>query len=468
MGCQDEAYDPQRPGGSPFEDGQERIRTGRRTLITAGAGLAFSAAAGSAAAAPTKKKPARTLHEGATVQRRRGRRAYVLVIDGCRPDELDQGLTPNLKALRDGGLAYPRAVSMPVMETIPTHVMMMTGMRPDRTGVPANSVLDLTEGTIRDMDRPSDIKVATIIDRMNVRGLRTATVLSKDYLYGIFGERAGRRWEPFPLLPLTNHAPDQATMRAVDAMLDDYDPHLMFVNLGDIDRFGHSDVTGPAGVKALRRSALIDTDRLVGTFIDTLKSTGRWEKSMVVVLADHSMDWSIPTNTITMTPRLAADPFLAGQVVIAQNGGAELVYWRGAEDQRAQAVQRIQTIATATPGVLEAPARTDPRLRLGPEAGDVVLYCQAGWRFSDPQPLLSNPIPGNHGHPATEPIPFFIGGGHRDVPRGRSSSHAASTVDVAPTVADFFGIRAGRSDYDGSTRLTTTKRASAGIRKGRR
>lgn len=457
MGC-GQAHDPQRPGGAPFEEGREQIRTGRRALITTGAGIAFSAAAGSATAAPGRGAQQQGRGRPTRGGTRRTRRAYVLVIDGCRPDELDQGLTPRLQALRDGGLAYPRATSLPVAETIPNHVMMMTGMRPDRTGVPANQVLDLREDVIRDLDRPTDIKVTTIIERMNARGLRTGTVLSKDYLYGIFGERAGRRWEPFPLLPLTDHAPDQATMRAATEMLDDYDPHLMFVNLGDIDRFGHSDPTGPLGLKVLRRTALVDTDVLIGRFVDRLKATGRWESSMVVVLADHSMDWSVPTSTITMTPRLAVDPFLAGRVTVVQNGGAELVYWRGPTDQRTEAVRRIQAVAAGTPGVLEARDRTDPALRLGPEAGDVVLYCQAGWRFSDPQPLLSNPIPGNHGHPATYPIPFFIGGGHPDVARRRSSPALAATVDVAPTVADFFGIRAGRSAYDGTTRLVGTRR----------
>ena len=40
----------------------------------------------------------------------------------------------------------------------------------------------------------------------------------------------------------------------------------------------------------------------------------------------------------------------------------------------------------------------------GLRAGDLLVFCKAGWRFSDPGPQ-SNPIPGNHGHPATEPIP---------------------------------------------------------------
>ena len=102
----------------------------------------------------------------------------------------------------------------------------------------------------------------------------------------------------------------------------------------------------------------------------------------------------------------------------------------------------MQTIANATPGVLAAhDRRRRTSLRLGPEAGDVVVFCKAGWRFSEPDPT-GNPIPGNHGHPATRPIPFFIGGGHPDVPRRRASSALARTVDVAPTVARFFGVGA--------------------------
>ena len=93
-----------------------------------------------------------------------------------------------------------------------------------------------------------------------------------------------------------------------------------------------------------------------------------------------------------------------------------------------------------------------PWLRLGDRAGDVVVWCEAGWRFSDPQ-QTSNPIPGNHGHPATYPIPFFLSGGHPAVPRRATSSAHARTQDVAPTVAAFFGLDAPRGGWDGRSRL---------------
>lgn len=412
---------------------------GRRTLLTTGAGVVFSTAVVGSTTTPADAARTR-------------KRAYVVVIDGCRPDEITATLTPNLHRLRARGLNLPEAHSLPVMETIPNHVMMMTGVRPDRSGVPANSIYDRALGEVRDMDKPSDIKVRTVIQRLNRAGLRTGTVLSKTYLYGVFGARATHRWEPAPVVPISEHAPDVATMEATIAMIDEFDPHLVFLNLGDIDRFGHSDMSG-SDVRLFRQVALLNTDRLVGDLVTHLLDSGRWDNSMMVVLADHSMDWSLPDKIISLQGVMDADPLLAGNVVIAQNGGADLLYWIGAAARKAAAIERMITLANGVEGVLVARPRTAPVLRLGPEAGDVLVYARDGWRFSDPVPV-SNPIPGNHGHPATRAIPFFISGGHPRVPRRRSLPVRARTVDVAPTVMSFFNIPGRpRGGWDGTARL---------------
>ena len=426
----------------------------RRRCLTTGAGIVFSTALGAAgmqeaAAAPGGRGKGRPKKGKGPKPRppRRGRRVVVLVIDGCRPDELNTRLTPNLTALARGGTWFPNARSLPVMETIPNHVMMMTGVRPDRSGVPANSIYDRRLREVRDMDRPGDIKVRTLIERANRAGLRTGTVLSKTYLYGVFGARATHRWEPSPTLPVTDHAPDVFTMDATTAMIEEFDPHLTFVNLGDIDRFGHADFTGQS-VQLSRRLALASTDRMVGDFVQMLKRRGTWDQTMLVVLADHSMDWSGLFDVISLQDVMDADPLLAGRVQIAQNGGADLLYWTGPAQRRAAAIERMVRLADATEGVLVAHPRTRRSLRLGPEAGDVVVYAKAGWRFSDPTPV-SNPIPGNHGHPATQAIPFFLSGGHPAI-RRRTSPLRATTVDVAPTIATFLRVPgAPRGGYDG-------------------
>jgi hypothetical protein len=422
---------PEAVGATP---GTER-RTFLKVLGAGGAAVWFSSAAAAPASAARRK------------------RCYVLVLDGCRPDEIGGGLMPTERALRDGGKNYPRASSLPIMETIPNHVMMMTGVRPDRSGVPANSIYDRALGDVRDMDRASDIRTTTVINQLNRSGRTTGTVLSKEYLYGVFGTRATHRWEPQPVVPVSGHAPDVFTVDAAISMVTELDPHFVFVNLGDIDRLGHSDVTGTT-VKAARRAALAGTDLQVKRFVDMLRSTGRWDSSMLVVLADHSMDWSLPHQVISLQPLLDADPLLAGKVRIAQNGGADLLYWTGPDGKRDEAIARMRRIAAAHPGVLAAYDRkaSQPWLRLGDRAGDVVVWCKAGWRFGDPS-QTSNPIPGNHGHPATYPIPFFLAGGHPAVPRKVTSSGHARTQDVAPTVAEFFGLDAPRGGWDGRSRL---------------
>jgi hypothetical protein len=434
---------------TPYDVGRADLATGRRALLKAGGGIAISAAAGAVTASGGLAAPA-----GAAAPLRTAKRAYVLVVDGCMPEEISSGQTPNLARLMYGGLRYARARSMPIMETIPNHVMMMTGVRPDRSGVPANSVYDRKLKEVRDLDRPSDLRADTIIQRLNRRGLRTGTVLSKEYLYGIFGTRATARWEPAPIIPVSGHAPDEFTINAAMQMVEDVDPHLMFVNLGDIDRYGHTDVTGPLGVKALRRLALLKTDAYVGQFVELLQDRGQWQDSMLLVLADHSMDWSTYNNVISLAGPLDDDPLLRGRVQIADNGGADLLYWTGPADQKERAVDRMMTIARGTRGVLSVHDRRQKSLRLGPQAGDVVVFCRSGWRFSDPQPQTSNPIPGNHGHPATRPIPFFVSGGHPGLRRRAASPRVAQTVDVAPTVARFFGLRgAPRGGWDGRARI---------------
>jgi hypothetical protein len=327
--------------------------------------------------------------------------------------------------------------------------MMMTGVRPDRSGVPANSIYDRAEAVVRDLDRPDDLRFPTLLDRLREAGRTTGSVLSKKYLFGIFGTRATHRWEPFPLLPVTGHAPDAATMDALLAMVDGPDPDFVFANLGDIDRVGHSDLSGTS-LRAARTAALASTDLQVGRFVDHLRAAGKWEGSVVVVLADHSMDWSVPTNLISVDSILTARPDLRASVQIGQNGGADLLYWTGSAAGRVRGLAEVRRLVAAHPGVLAV--HRPGELRLGPEAGDLIAYCRAGWRFTDPTPL-SNPIPGNHGHPATEPIPFMVSGGHPAVRCGAVSGDPARTVDVAPTVGALFGLRAPSGGYDGTARI---------------
>ena len=295
------------------------------------------------------------------------------------------------------------------------------------------------------MDRVDDITYPTVLERVRVEaGLTTASVLSKDYLHGIFSGRASVQWAPFPLVPITDHSLDEFTVEALKRTVTDHNPRFTFVNLGDMDRFGHMDLTGYS-LRAARNQAVWNSDHKLYQFERFLRDTGRWERSVIMVLADHSMDWSVPENVISAQGALDADPALRGRFGIAQNGGADTFTFLGDPAERDAALARLRQVVAGIPGVKSLYDPAD--LRLGDRAGDLVATCHPGWRFSDPTPL-SNPIPGNHGHEVTLPIPFFISGGHRMVRHGQVIDRPVTTRDVAPTVAHLFGL--SHDDMDGS------------------
>ncbi|AEF40287.1 alkaline phosphatase family protein [Hoyosella subflava] len=372
---------------------------------------------------------------------------HVVVVDGLRVDEVNGALMPVLSALAREGSRYVTANAIQVAETLPNHAAMMTGVLPHRNGVPANKIFDRTEGQFRYLERPDDLTVPTMLDLARTqRGLTTASVLSKEYLHGLFQGRASVHWNPSPLIPLTDHAPDQSTMDALLRTLAEHHPRLTFSNLGDVDRVGHIDVTG-TGFRYARTAAVRNTDEQLGRFVSYMRDSGSWNRSVIIVVADHSMDWSAPLSLISLQIPFALDPLLRDNVMIADNGGASLWYWTGAAQSRDEAVQRMRRIAEGHAGV--ASTHETAQFGLGERAGDLVAFCHPGWRFTDPT-VLSNPIPGNHGHDVTLPIPLIVSGGHPSVPRGQTFTSAVTTMDVAPTVASLLSISAPPGGFDGA------------------
>ncbi|HHX86161.1 MAG TPA: alkaline phosphatase family protein [Actinomycetales bacterium] len=362
---------------------------------------------------------------------------YVIVTDGMRPDELNPVQAPTLHRWAAEGTRYSQASSIMIAETLPNHAAMVTGVLPARNGVPSNSIWDHAVGDERTLDRPDDLRAPTVLDRIRTEaGLTTASVLSKDYLHGLFGGRASVQWAPFPLVPITDHSLDWFTIEALKQTVTDHSPRFTFVNLGDMDRFGHMDLSGTS-LRLARNQAVYNSDHKLWEFEQFLRSTGRWDRSVLIVLADHGMDWSEPMSLISAAGAIDADPAIRGRFGVAQNGGADTFAYLGPAHERDASLRRLREVVGGLPGVnrLYDPAE----LHLGDRAGDLIATCHPGWRFSDPTPL-SNPIPGNHGHEVTLGIPFFVGGGHRIIRRGQVVDRPVWTVDVGSTVARLFGL----------------------------
>ncbi len=444
-------------------------------------------------------------------------RVYVIVLDGLEPKEIGT-LTPTLSALKSQGTWYDDARAVFPAETIPNHVAMMTGVLPERNGIIGNNYVHTRLGSAGyvDMENPRLLEAPTLTTQLeNQCPVSTATVQSKTYLWGIFrGEPAayppGDTWAgdsivqreadfhwraPF-FIPLSDHHIDAGTMDALRTWIKTTPstPQFAFVNLGDIDRSGHVDESGSltdGGTSAFRTAVISDTDTLLGQFVDELKQSGAWEQTVLIFASDHSMDWSpvqgwgndndAEDRAVNVTGTLtgagytyagqAKDPFGPGEFHTVASGGTAAVY-AGAGDAAGMA-----RALTAHPGVAFVATRDSvPDLgnpthhELGmdnPNNGEVVVFAKAGWAVRDGgNQSGNNPLPGNHGHPETQPSTLLVTGGHALLddqpdnvvgeevfdPARRPFSPPAGgpgNLSITPTVAALFGLKSPEGGYDG-------------------
>ena len=426
-------------------------------------------------------------------------RVYVIVLDGLKPAEVG-ALMPNFNALRAGGTWYEQARAVFPSETLPNHVAMMTGVQPNRNGIIGNQYWHPNEfsASAYYMEEPELLEADTLTTRLeNTCGaISTATVQSKTYLHGVFrGEtptpgdpnpqrEADFHWTPSPIIPVSNHAPDASTMSAFRTWISSQppdQPQFAFVNLGDIDRAGHVDEVGgsTSGMSTPGRQAAIeDTDQQLQLLVNDLQQSGAWDDTVLMFTSDHSMDWGPFQQSVGVAGALnsagyttdlsgepPATPGFQGDYVHVGGGGTGAVYVEDDADipdmaAVLDAVPGVSFVATAEP----VPGLGNPTLsELGldnPNNGDIVVFTEEHWRVGD-----GNPLPGNHGHAATQPSVLLLSGGH-PLLRDTAASISGPTVynptlqlfsppaggpgnlSVAPTVASLFGIGQPAYGYD--------------------
>jgi type I phosphodiesterase/nucleotide pyrophosphatase len=434
-------------------------------------------------------------------------RVYVVVTDGMDPSEVG-ATTPNLSALRADGTWYEQARSVFPTETLPNHAAMATGVLPARNGIIGNQFFDPESGSSKQyMEHPGLLRADTIVTRLERAcdasgGISTATVMSKTYLFGLFrGEPTGPgiigdspsepgaddpspqreadfHWRAPAYIPVSNHAPDATTMTAFRDWIDSQPadmPQFAFVNLGDVDRAGHSDVDAGltfGAFRPARQGAIEDTDAQIGQLVDHLKTTGAWDDTVLVVLSDHSMDYGPPTNRVNMSTILSAAGYQVGDSgsdgIAIGSGGSGLVYVHDKRD-----VQGMAEALAADPGVdyvstrepVTGIARSTTNTAMGFEtdrAPDIEVFVNDGYHVED----NGNPLPGNHGHSVTQHGTLMITGGSPLVKRGVSvpgdpvypaangalftpPADGPGPMSVAPTVAALLGIGEPDGGYDG-------------------
>ena len=389
---------------------------------------------------------------------------YLVIVDGLDASFVKPEVMPRLFGLveheRERSSFFPAATVVMPARTNPNHVTLLTGVPAAVHGVTGNAYWSRVAGAPAEkLDDAALIEVETLFTVIETTdpGRVTLGAFGKPKLARLFGavpdrQRAPDRvWTSLDLPPgrrdpATGYAADADTIAAALAAAAEAEPDLAVLNLADVDRAGHG--YGPDTPEY--RSAIIAADAALARLVADLRARDRWERSVLIVTADHGMA-AIPKPPISLAAALGRD------VTAVAEGGVEHVYANG---PGGDALARAARVAAHTRGIAEVLARVPvegvtalasahPDWRLDHQrAGDLLLVAAPGYQFVDP-PDEGPPLRGNHGAPGELHVPLVVTGGW---PGLRAAPHVAngpSILDVAPTIVAMLGIRRPRR-LDGS------------------
>jgi Type I phosphodiesterase / nucleotide pyrophosphatase len=400
---------------------------------------------------------------------------YLVVVDGLDARFVTRERMPRLFATiaRDAPRSsyFPAAHAAMPARTDTNHAALLTGTQTDAHGITGNDFWNRVPGaTPQRFDAPELFEVETLFTVAETRlpSLVTVGVFAKPKLARMFGAAPGRQrvpdylWSPASATGVqpdlaTGYTTDADTMAAVLDLLARVEPDLLVVNLADVDRTAHG--AGPDHPSVAR--AVEGADAAIGRLIATLDASGRWERSVLLVTADHGFTSLVPTTErpypVIPFGRDVARVGIRGVRLVAE-GGVEHVYAEGvaagATDVGAAAAALAQTAALAreTEGIVEVVARLPvpgvPLLRdvhpdwhlEHPRVGELVLVAAPGHQFVDPWDPVDAGLRGNHGGPGDLAVPLFVTGGSRAVVSAPRDAAAPSAADVGATLAVLLGL----------------------------
>ena len=170
-------------------------------------------------------------------------------------------------------------------------------------------------------------------------------------------------------------------------------PNLTFVNLPQIDSAGHASGTGPA-----YDTAIAQADGELERFVTQQRELGLWQRTVMFVVSDHSMDSTGTKTSLAQRFRAAGIPDSA--YLIVQNGSVDMVYLadRAAADApQTLAKLRAAALAPTLPGMgrrRSTRRSTAPRTRLTAGSSTRSAPCiRAGGSPASAAATCSSPTP---------------------------------------------------------------------------
>jgi predicted AlkP superfamily pyrophosphatase or phosphodiesterase len=390
-----------------------------------------------AACAPAVERPA--AGASAAVEAR-APITILISIDGFRPAVMRHGTTPNLDALADDGTAGTMRPSFPSI-TIPNHISIVTGLRPDHHGIVDNAM--------RDPQRPGVTwKIADptvnrdpfwwngfepIWASAERAGIRTGIMFWPGADTAINGARPSN-W-------FTYDGAITSTQR-VDTVLDwvrrpaTNRPAFIAVYFDVVDKASHTQgYDSPE-----ERAAIADVDAQIGRLRVGLAAIG--QPANLIILSDHGMAPVPPDHVRPITD--IVDPAIMESIT---QGPWLDIYPKAGQDE---AVARALLVKRDN---IDCWRKADIPVRYGyghnPRVAPFICMAHLGWSFVEKPRAY---VKGEHGYDPDDPSmrALFIASGPAFRANFRPPEGFAN-VDVYPLLAKLIGVTPRPNDGNPAT-----------------
>ena len=363
-------------------------------------------------------------------------------LDGFRSDYLTRGKTPALAALAAEGVQAPMRPSYPSL-TFPNHYTLVTGRRPDRNGIVDNTMDDPVLGHFT-MEKSTDPRWWNEAEPLWVtadkQGLKTATMFWPGSDRTIRGHLPDY-WLPYSKTFLADDRVDQA-LKWLD-LPQGQRPNFVTLYFDLVDTEGHHH--GPNSKEL--DDALVSTDASVGRLVAGLKARGLYDKTNLIVVADHGMADTSKDRLIYIDD-VAGDPKTIHTVTLGTSSGLSV-----AKDAPKGTLGRI----LAAHDHMQCWKKADMPRRLhygsNPRVPPVVCLAEVGWYITTHERLaaMKDVNLGSHGFDPAAPqmAALFIGEGPA-FQHGKSMP-AFDNVDIQPLMAQLLHIQAPKADGSART-----------------
>lgn len=396
-------------------------------------------------------------------------------IDGLRPEFYLGGYeSPTLREMARAG-AHAKAVeSVYPSVTYAAHASIVTGVRPWKHGIHANTRWG-EQGATRDWHwHARDLKARTLWQAAREKK-RTTAITYWPVSVGAEAEWVlGEIWDPEAKetpqrltaaatpgllveltlavgIPREKIAEDKAAIdtfvsRAAAYVFRKYKPNLQLVHLLNVDEAQHKEGRGGEGVReAVRRQ-----DENLARIRKAIEDSGLREKTLLIVVGDHGFtDVARNINPNALLRDLGWIEVEEGQVKswraqARSSGGSAAVYVKD-RGKSAEVAEAFRKAATHEGEAIYRVIEREELDALGynPEAA-FALEPERGWAFSGAlAPALVHGLPtvkGNHGQLPTRPELWtgFVAWG-AGIKAG-AVVEKMRLIDVAPTVARLLGL----------------------------